>query len=407
MTALLLPSVDFLPQIGGVSLMAHHLANALVEEGATVHVLAPRGAHTPEPFAARYALIEDREATPTKRLGQAWRRGEADRVRAVLCDHAQALDIDRIVLMHPFYYGPAAAGLVGARGRIPVSMYFHGFELRSQITLDARQKALRQALHGDGPTLRALTLSSARQMDEILVNSRYTARLVAAAGIRRPVFVTGCGVSRADYERERRRAPVYDRDAKRALRRRLGLPHDRPVVGTMGRLVASKNVRQFLEALVHAPHMHGVVVGDGPETEALHAGADALGLRGRVTWLAAVSETHKWDVLASLDAFCLVSKKAAHGRVEGFGIVLLEAAAAGTPVIATPSGGMVDVVAHERTGLRVAIGDARALAQAWVRLAQDPDLAAGLVRRARRQIEARYNWPAIAATLLRRWALGG
>lgn len=407
MTAILLPSVDFLPQIGGISLMAHHLANALVGQGASVHVLAPKGAHTPAQFTARYDLIEDHEAQPRKRHGKAWRSGgEEARVRTLLETLAKDLAIDRILLLHPFYYGPGAVNITGPSGRVPVSMYFHGFELRSQMTLDMRQKALRQALRGERPTLRALTLWSARQMDEILVNSRYTGRLVASAGVRRPIFVTGCGLSEADYQEGRQRLGAGDPLKKRAWRQSLGLPGDMQVVGTMGRFVASKNIPHFLNGLAHAPNVHGVVVGDGPDKAALHARAEALGLGARVTWLENVSEAQKWDILASLDAFCLLSKKAEHGRVEGFGIVLLEAAAAGTPVIATPSGGMVDVVAHDDTGLQVKINDVRGLAHAWARLAQDPALATRLVRSARRQIEDRYNWPTIAATMLRRWTQG-
>ncbi len=406
MTRILLPSVDCLPQIGGISLMAHHLANALTHRGADVHVLAPKGACIPAGFEADYSLIEDTSARPRDRQGRVWREGgEESRVRALLRGLVRKLDVDRVLLLHPFYYGPPSMGLTRRDGPVPVSMYFHGFELRSQLTLDMRQKSARQRLRGEWPTLRDLTLASARQADEILTNSRYTARLVGQIGVKSPVFVTGCGLSEQDYREGLRRAPSFDPIVKRRFRETLGLPTDRPVIGAVGRLVASKNIPLILQALKQAPDIHAVIVGDGPDKGALHALAEDLDVSSQVSWRENISEADKWDLLASLDAFCLVSKKAAHGRVEGFGIVLLEAAAAGTPVIATPSGGMVDVVAHEHTGLCVGVGDAAGLVSAWRRLVGDGDLAARLVRAARRQIEARYNWPAIATTLLRRWAI--
>ena len=84
---------------------------------------------------------------------------------------------------------------------------------------------------------------------------------------------------------------------------------------------------------------------------------------------------------------------------EPFGMVALEAGAAGTPVVAGAAGGLPEVVANGRTGLLVPPRDPEALAAAAVAVLRDPALASRLVLAAQRDIEARFVWPVAARAI--------
>ncbi len=154
-----------------------------------------------------------------------------------------------------------------------------------------------------------------------------------------------------------------------ALRRALGFPDAAFLVGCVGRLVPIKDVGSLLDAVSlaapRAPLLRLAIVGDGPEREGLERRARDLGLDGRVSFTG-------WRrdlpfVYGGLDAVVLSS------RNEGTPVALIEAMAAGRPVVATAVGGVPDVVEHERSGVLVPPADPRALASAIVRLAESAD----------------------------------
>jgi phosphatidylinositol alpha-1,6-mannosyltransferase len=236
-----------------------------------------------------------------------------------------------------------------------------------------------------------------------LAISNYTADLLNRAGAKNNVEVIGCGISSSDYENQKENFPSFSLQQKHLLKKKAGLPTNKIVIGTMCRLVASKNVDMLIRAVADSEHLVGVVIGDGPEKLNLSKLADSLGVADKIRWFSHVQESKKWEILAALDAFCLLSKETANGQVEGFGLVLLEAACAATPVIATISGGMTDVVKTEVTGLTIEVGDVEGLVNAAHRYLMDPGLASSMVEGSRRQIEERFNWETIAEKLTKRW----
>lgn len=133
------------------------------------------------------------------------------------------------------------------------------------------------------------------------------------------------------------------------------------------------------------------VVGDGPLRRKLHSLAAELQLGGHVRFLGMLSHTKTLALIASADALCLPSVTARNGDAEGLGMVLLEAAAVGTPIIATSSGGIPDFVDADSTGLLVPQSDVPALAAAITRLHRDPPLSVMLSRRARERVEAEFD----------------
>jgi glycosyltransferase involved in cell wall biosynthesis len=155
-------------------------------------------------------------------------------------------------------------------------------------------------------------------------------------------------------------------------------PADPPIVGTVGRLAGQKDYATLLAAARLVPEAQFVLVGDGELRSRLEAQAsENVHLTG---WRDDVPE-----LLATFTVYAQPS------RYEGLCVAVLEAQAAGVPVIATPVGGMRDTVLHEKTGLVVPIGDAHGLAAAVKRLLDDQILAARLAEEAGRRVRGLYT----------------
>ena len=144
----------------------------------------------------------------------------------------------------------------------------------------------------------------------------------------------------------------------------------RPIVLFVGRLVPYKGVDVLLEALAGLDAM-GMIVGDGPLRGELDARARALGVSSRVTFLGSVPD----DELAALYRACHVFVLPSVTRQEAFGVVQLEAMAAGKPVVSTDLGTGVGWVNRDgETGYVVRARDAAALRGAIAALLADPGL---------------------------------
>ncbi|TVP45084.1 MAG: glycosyltransferase family 1 protein [Gemmatimonadales bacterium] len=158
----------------------------------------------------------------------------------------------------------------------------------------------------------------------------------------------------------------------RVSRAEASLPVDRFLAVTVGRLVRRKQIDLLIEALADAAcaEVDLVVLGDGPERERLEACARKFGLAERVHFFGHVSETRKWQILAAADLFVSAT---AH---EGFGLVFLEAMAAGLPIVTFNHGGQMDFLGDDVHGHLVAVGDVQGLSAAIARVRGDPDAAA-------------------------------
>lgn len=183
-------------------------------------------------------------------------------------------------------------------------------------------------------------------------------------------------------------------DTSAALRRgrgaafvELGLGQDDPVVGLVGRLVPAKAPEVFLRALAlgaaRVPGLRGLVVGDGPLRSELEAEARRLGLEGRIVFAGVRQDVP--ELLPGLDAVLFSSVR------EGLSMAMLEAMAAGVPVIATDVGGTPELIAHGVTGLLVPPGRPESLADALVALLEDAAGAAAIRQAARRCVEDRFS----------------
>jgi glycosyltransferase involved in cell wall biosynthesis len=165
-------------------------------------------------------------------------------------------------------------------------------------------------------------------------------------------------------------APAQSDEARRVARMHLGIPSDVVVVLAIGRLVPIKRLDRLVDAVAlvasSLPAVRLYLVGDGPEREVLIARVAAAGLIDRVIFAGWSSDSPSW--YAAADLVALTSDR------EGTPLALIEAAAAGRPVVATDVGGVADVVVDGQTGFVVAADDVAAFAERIMRLVREPEL---------------------------------
>ena len=151
------------------------------------------------------------------------------------------------------------------------------------------------------------------------------------------------------------------------FRKQLGLPDDHILVGTTAAMADHKDYPNLLHAAERvcrrAANISFCAVGSGPEEAAIHKLARELNLGNRFVFTGFRKDVGNF--LKSYDIFVQAS------YLEGLGTSILDAQSVGLPVVATRTGGIPEVVAHEKTGILVPPRDARSLADAILELAHD------------------------------------
>lgn len=224
---------------------------------------------------------------------------------------------------------------------------------------------------------------SRRLVDAVLVNSEAAIReLVERFAVpESKIMHVGVGT---DLSRAAEAAP------NEALVSELGLG-GRRVVGIVGKLSQVKGHRLFLKAAALISQTRAdvafLVVGDGPDREALEAESEALGLSSRVRFAGARGDVP--SLLKTMDVLVVSSFS------EGSPNVVLEGMGAGVPLVATRVGGIPEIVEDGRSGLLVEPGDARALSEAVLALLNEPERARSMGRRGRELAVERFDIDAV------------
>jgi glycosyltransferase involved in cell wall biosynthesis len=174
------------------------------------------------------------------------------------------------------------------------------------------------------------------------------------------------------------------------VRRRLGVPEDGFLVVAVGRLVAKKGFDTLLHAAARTGGVQVVIAGEGDLRPRLAELAGRLGVRLHLP--GALDRSSVAATLAAADIVVVPSVVDSAGNVDGLPNALLEALAAGRPVIASRVAGIPDVVEDDVTGLLVAPGDAEALAAALRRLLREPETRRRLGEAARQLATGRLSW---------------
>ena len=355
----------FPPYRGGMGTVAYHQARALAAAGAAVTVFTPRAA-APRLRAEGVDVVE---------LTPLFSRGNAACLPQVV---ARAGRFDLIHLHYPFF---GTAELLAARRMVG------GARLVLQYQMDVvgvYWKARLFEWHR-----RALLPIILRAADAIVVTSNdYAASSFLAprlAALQRKLAVIPAGVDLGGF------SPNGDRAA---ARRRVGLG-DAPTVFFLARLDRAhyfKGLHLLIDAVAQLPDAILVIGGDGEWRAQYQARAHArLGARAR--FVGDVPD----DALAAFYRAADVVALPSVDRTEAFGLVLLEALACGTPVVASRLPGVRTLVDEGRTGYLVEPGDIDELV---AKLARGIDESAALGANARAFVCARYGWATIAQQLL-------
>jgi phosphatidyl-myo-inositol dimannoside synthase len=262
---------------------------------------------------------------------------------------------------------------------IPYVVYCHGEEV-TQMDRYRYQPRVRDLIY--------------RSADAVVANSDFACSLLCRIGVAKErIHKINPGVDAARF------APT---GKSKTLRRDYGLEGKR-IILTVARLVPRKGHRAALEAFAEVsrefPDAHYVIVGTGPEAERLKQLARDRGLEASVTFAGFVPAEKLPEFYGFCDLMLLANREEADGDVEGFGIVFLEANAAGKPVIGGRTGGAVEAVQDEVTGLLVDPDDPGRLTAALRRLLSNAELRERLGRAGLQRVNLEFNWRSKALAL--------
>jgi 1,2-diacylglycerol 3-alpha-glucosyltransferase len=288
--------------------------------------------------------------------------------------------MDVLHVHHPFISGRQAVSM-GKRYDIPVVFTNHTrYHLQARYYVPFVPEGLSRAF------LEAYLPGFTEQCDLVVVPSQGVKESLRELGVTCHLEIVPNGIDVARFERPETRISKAD----------LGLADDVVVAITVGRLGPEKNLpfllRAFMRVANEAPDLHMVVIGGGPEEEDLEEMAQLLGLTPRVHLVGEVryEDVPNWLAMADFFAFASVS--------ESHPLVVLEAMAAGLPVLAIPGPGVEETVVDNFNGL-LSPEDADIFAARMMSLATKPGLRARLAAWARESCR-QYDIRNTSATLL-------
>jgi glycosyltransferase involved in cell wall biosynthesis len=328
---ILMLASEFSPVTGGIATYARELAVAAVQLGADVTVVAPD-------YARVDMLIEDRSLPFSVRRFPGALHSMRD-MPAKIRLARRAVGSDRHDIVHavdwPFFI-PTALARKKTQARLLMTV--HGTEINEMQTVPKRI------------AVRAAGVFGART--EVTANSTFTRDLLLRNFAVAPerVRTVPLGVAEFWFGQRRHRLTV---------RRLLGIADDTVVMVTVARLTRRKGHLATLMALSSLPahlraHILWLVIGPDGErghAEALRGAAARSGCN--VRFLGMLPDETVRDIFGAADFFCMTGMPDPSGRVEGFGLVYLEAGASGLPSIATIVGGVGETVLAKKTGVLV------------------------------------------------------
>jgi len=259
-------------------------------------------------------------------------------------------------------YAGLVAWLVRKVTRQPYRVYTYGTELVGLQTPSLKSRILTRVLN---------------DAEVVFTLGKYTEELLQKIGITAPV---------------ERVPPRIDLPETAALSS--DPPKERSTVLCVGRLVKHKGHAVLIQAallLARENRFRIVIVGDGPEFDALQHQCASSGVGDMVSIKRNLSDAQVRREFCESDIFVLPSLETGDGA-EGFGIVLLEAMAFHLPIVASATGGIVEVLDNGACGLLVEPGNAAALAGAISGLAKNPALAQKITQKAYTRLLDRYVW---------------
>ena len=362
----LLVTNDFPPKVGGIQSYLWELWRRLPAADIAVHT-TPHAEALAFDSEQAFVVTRSREPvllpTPTvvRRV-----RNLAERQGAELVVWDPALPVGH------------AARRVGR----PYAVVLHG----SEVTVPGRL-----------PMARSILARVLRGASLVICAGNYpAAEAERAAGCTLPTVVVPPGV---DTDRFR----PLDEAERASVRRELGLPVDAPLVVSVSRLVPRKGMDTLIRSAARLgrtePDLVVAIAGSGRDRRRLEGLVASTG--APVRFLGRVPEELLPGLYGAGDVFAMLCRSRWGGlEQEGFGIVFLEAAAAGVPQVAGESGGAAEAVAHERTGLVMGRPNAvEQVARTLSDLLGDRERRTEMGREARRRAEVEFSYDVLARRL--------
>ena len=362
----LLVTNDFPPKVGGIQNYLWELWRRLPPESTTVLTTPYRGAND---FDAQQPIRIERDRSkvllPTRALAR-----RIDKLAA-------ELDVD-LVLLDP----AVPLGIVGPWLERPYGVVVHGAEVTVPGRLPIAGSVLRRVLSG---------------AEVVIAAGGYpAAEARRCAGIDLPTIIVPPGVDTDRF------VPLGDGERKE-VRRRLGFDPDAPLIVGMSRLVPRKGFDVVIDASAELanrwPTLQVAIAGSGRDRARLERRAKRRG--APVRFLGRVDDADLIPFLGSADVFAMLCRNRWAGlEQEGFGIVFLEAAACGVPVVAGLSGGSAEAVVDGQTGIVVEHPrETSAVVRAIERLLKDAVLARQLGDAGRHRAEVEFTHDRLATLL--------
>jgi phosphatidylinositol alpha-1,6-mannosyltransferase len=271
---------------------------------------------------------------------------------------------DQVLVSHALPCGTAAL-IAKILGGLPYSVLMHGLDLRLALRSTRKRFLLK------------FILSHAKA---VFVNSEVVSQEVQSFRPQTKPIVITPGVEAMTFP------------PRETARTSFGIADGEIVILSVTRLISRKGIDRLIEAMGSLPsHIRLVVIGDGIDRARLVAQASSLGERFQILSHVEDSERNAW--YAAADIFAMPVRDEGDD-VEGFGIVFLEAALAGLPVVAGKSGGAVEAVNHGETGLLVDPNNVSALVDDLKRLTGDAHLRKQMGAAGRARVMAEFRWDA-------------
>lgn len=375
---ILLVSQIFPPAVGGSGVLLDNVYARCA--GTAITVMTDPAVTGAQPHGAIAAVLSQPLATPHWGLSNPG--GLVHHVKTAMAIRRAAARLGRRTVVHCGRVLPegVAARLARIAGGPRYTCWVHGEDLATAQSSRELTAVTRWVLDG---------------AMRVYANSLNTQRFVETFGVPASrITVAYPGVDTGRFHTGLDGAPI---------RARLGLTPDALVVLSVGRLQARKGHDVAIQAVAalapEFPALRYVIVGHGEERPRLDALVAQLGVGDRVIFAGEVSSADLPLCFAACDVF-LLPNRVEQGDFEGFGIVFLEAAAVGRPVIGGASGGVVEAVADGHTGLLVDGADVSAVTGALRALLASPERRHQLGAQGRARAAAEFTWDAAAAKVL-------
>jgi glycosyltransferase involved in cell wall biosynthesis len=340
----------FLPHVGGVARAVQTILEDQRRARHRVLVVAPEFADGAAPARIERSVVRIPAFTNFNDSDFSVRIPFA----AILSERLADFRTDLIHTHHPFLLGDTALREAASR-QVPIVFTHHTLYEQYTHYLGFEADVV-------GEIAAEIATRFANRCTAVVAPSASVRDLIVSRGVEVPVHVIPTGIDTRQ---------IAAGNGARA-RKRWGLPARAPVIGHLGRLAAEKNLPYLANALARtlrgSPKARALIVGDGPEREAIARTFEKAGVSAQVVFTGKLTGAPLRDACKAMTVFAFAS----HSETQG--LVIAEAMAAGAPVIALDASGVREVVRDKHNGrLLPAKASVARFARALADALEDPD----------------------------------